>query len=78
MIMYGDFKIVLSVTANALRSCLNLGYDLSFESVHKISKKCTPKQITLYQISLKLYKVLNDPLITTETITLMEQSVFTH
>ena len=50
---------------------------VSFENVHKISKKCTPKQIMLYQISLKLYKVLNDPIIKTETINLIEQSVFT-
>ena len=68
---------LLSVSANALRSCLNLCYDVSFENIHKISKKCTPKQITLYQLSLKLYKVLNDPIIKTETILLMEQSVFT-
>ena len=68
---------LLSVSANALRSCLNLNYDVSFENVHKISKKCTPKQIMLYQISLKLYKVLNDPIMRTETINLIEQSVFT-
>ena len=50
---------------------------MSFENVHKISKKCTPKQITLYQLSIKLYKVLNDPILKTETINVMEQSVFT-
>ena len=68
---------LLSLSANALRSCLNLDYDLSFDNVHKISKKCTPKQIMMYQISLNLHKVLNSPLLTTEIITVFEQSVFT-
>ena len=68
---------LLSISANALRSCLNLDYDLSFENVHIISKKCTPKQITLHQISLNLFKILNDPLLRTETISVLEQSVFT-
>ena len=67
---------LLSLSANALRSCLNLDYDLSFDNVYRISKKCTPKQIMMYQISLNLHKVLNSPLITTETITVFEQSVF--
>ena len=31
----------------------------------------------LYQISLNLYKVLNDPLLRTVTITVLEQSIFT-
>jgi hypothetical protein len=31
----------------------------------------------LYQISLKLHKVLNDPNLKTETIKVIEQSVFT-
>ena len=30
-----------------------------------------------YQISLKLHKMLNDPVMRTETIRVMEQSVFT-
>ena len=52
---------LLSISANALRSCLNLSFDVSFENVHKISNKCTPKQIMSYQISLNLHKTLNDP-----------------
>ena len=68
---------LLSISANALRSCLNFSYDLSFENVHKLSKKCTPNQIMLYQISLKLHKVLNDPVLKTETLYVIEQSVFT-
>ena len=68
---------LLSISANALRTCLNLSYDLSFENVHKQSGKCTPKQIMLYQISLKVHKVLNDPILKTETLHVIEQSVFT-
>ena len=68
---------LLSVSANALRSCLNLSFDVSFENVHKLSKKCTPNQIMLYQSSLKLHKMLNDPIVTTETLHIIEQSVFT-
>ena len=70
-------QLLLSVSAKALRTCINLSYDVFFENVHKISKKCTPKQITLYQISFKLYKVLNDPILKIETIKVMEQSLFT-
>ena len=68
---------LLSISANALRSCLNLDFDISFENVHKIGKKCTPNQITLYQISLRLHKMLNDPVMKTETLHVIEQSVFT-
>ena len=31
----------------------------------------------LYQSSLKLHKMLNDPILTTETLYIIEQSVFT-
>ena len=68
---------LLSISANALRSCLNLSFDVSFENVHKISNKCTPKQIMSYQISLNLHKTLNDPVMKTETLRVIEQSVFT-
>ena len=68
---------LLSVSANALRSCLSLSFDISFENVHRTSNKCTPNQIMLYQCSLKLHKMLNDPIITTEIIHIFEQSVFT-
>ena len=68
---------LLSVSANALRSCLSLSFDISFENVHRISNKCTPNQIMLYQSSLKLHKMLNDPIMTTEILHIIEQSVFT-
>ena len=50
----------LSISANALRSCLrHEGNDVSFESMHKLDKKSTPKQIMLYLISFSLHKILN-------------------
>ena len=53
---------LLSISANALRSCVLFNsYEISFEDVHKSCKKSTPKQITNYQMALKLYKVLNEP-----------------
>ena len=40
---------LLSTSANALRTCLrNIAFDVSFDNVHRISKKCTPAQILLY------------------------------
>ena len=68
---------LLSISANAIRSCLNVNYDLSFENLHKEAKKCTPKQIMLYKISLQLHRVLNsnDHQIKTETIRLFEQVI---
>ena len=51
---------LLSTSANALRSCLmHEGFNVSFEDIHKVNKKCTPKQIMLYQISINLHKVMN-------------------
>ena len=70
---------LLSVSANALRSCLYCEPEISFESLHLKCKKCTPKQVMLYQISLQLHKTLNlcNDTINTETIRVIEQTVFT-
>ena len=52
-------SIGLSVSANALRTCMMYNSnEISFDNIHKICK--TPKQITLYQLSLKLHKLLNE------------------
>ena len=67
---------LLSISANALRTCLTrYNYDVSFENLHLNCKKCTPKQITLYQSSLKLFKTLNDNVedLTFEQITVLDQ-----
>ena len=36
------------------------GLDVSFDNIHKLNKKWTPKQIMYYQMSLKLYKTVNE------------------
>ena len=52
---------LLSVSANALRSCVLANCnDISFETVHSVSKKSTPKQIMLYQVALKLHKLIQE------------------
>ena len=50
-------QTLLSVSANALRSCLMYNNaEMSFIRIHEICKKCTPSQIMLYQSSLQLQK----------------------
>ena len=67
---------LLSISANALKSCLWLGQDIiSFDDLHKINGKCTPNQIAMYQRSLSLYKVLNANEITFETVMVLNQIV---
>ena len=49
-------QALISVSANAQRSCSMYNCaEISFERIHSLCKKCTPKQITSYQISLKLH-----------------------
>ena len=67
---------LLSISASALRTCLSHdGFDISFENLHKTHKKCTPIQISYYQLALSLYKRLNfdtdEPCF--ETITVIDQ-----
>ena len=67
---------LLSISANALRSCvIRVNSDVSFENIHKNCKKCTPNQITLYQSSLKLFKTLNENIddLTFEQVTVFDQ-----
>ena len=68
-------KSLLSISANALRSCLMYGgFDISFDSIHKTHKKCTPIQIMYYQMSLSLFKTLNnnDHELSYETVTVLD------
>ena len=52
---------LLSISANALRSCmLSFNSEISFENIHKKCKKCTPTQIMFYQTSLQLHKSINE------------------
>ena len=53
---------LLSISANALRSCLKIDqFGVSFLNVHKLSKKCTPEQIMLYNQAIQLHKTINNP-----------------
>ena len=64
----------------ALRTCLMYeNFELSFENIHKNCKKSTPKQIMMYQISLKLHKLLStiDNNLAFEQITVLHQLVCT-
>ena len=65
---------LLSISANALRTCLMRdNFDVSFDNIHRNCKKSTPMQIALYQNSLKLHKILNNNL---DTLTFEQVTVF--
>ena len=71
---------LLSISANALRSCLkNKAFGVSFVNVHRISKKCTPTQILLYNQAIQLHKTVNhkDFPSTLDDVTLVDQTVCT-
>ena len=54
-------QALLSISANALRSCMmSRCPEISFITIHTLCKKFTPSQIMSYQSSLHLYKSLND------------------
>ena len=71
---------LLATSALALRSCLmsNMS-DVSFLNIHKTNNKCTPEQITMYQLALNLYSTLNEKSITpsTELVRVLDQVVCT-
>ena len=54
-------------------------FDVSFDNIHKLSKKCTPKQIMYYQLSLSLHKTLNDQEndLSFEHVTILDQIICT-
>jgi hypothetical protein len=69
---------LLLIYANPLWDCLRLkNPEISFENLHKVHKKSTPKQITLYQMALRLHKIVNENLIdlTFEQITVKDQMI---
>ena len=52
---------LLSISANALRSCMmSYSSEISFDKIHKVCKKCTPTQIMSYQTSLHLHRTINE------------------
>ena len=71
---------LLAISSWALRSCMmNPQCEISFINVHRHNKKCTPKQVMLYQISLNLYKTFNftNNVPPTEVIRVFEQMIST-
>ena len=54
---------------------LTYNSEISFERTYQVCKKCTPKQITLYQISLNLHKIVGemDKFFTFEHVTVITQ-----
>ena len=71
---------LLAISANGLRACMSVNtYDLSFERLHVLNKKCTPSQIMLYQLSLSLHKLysVNSCLLDFETVTVIDQMILT-
>ena len=69
---------LLSISANAIRSCYLYGHnEMSFEKLHAKAKKCMPSQIMLYQASLKLRRILNMEQLSFESITVLNQMTCT-
>ena len=53
-------QALLSISANALRSCMLFDCpDMFFVRIHSICQKCTPAQIMSYQAAIHLFKVIN-------------------
>ena len=55
------------------------GFDVSFENLHKIHKKCTQCQIMFYQLALNLNKTPGDRelQLSFETVTVLDQIICT-
>ena len=73
-------QLLLSTSANALRTCmLSNNALISFEGIHKSCKKCTPNQIMFFQLALHVHKTINDisQLCTTEHALLLNNVVCT-
>ena len=73
-----EFEINIYTTTNYFISIQTRILSLKSE-LHKTHKKCTPTQISFYQLSLALFRRLNfnsdEPSL--ETITVLEQMIFT-
>ena len=73
-------QLLLSISANALRSCmLSNCNEISFVNIHKMCKKCTPTQIMAYQSAIHLHKTLSEMsnLCTTEHASILTNIVCT-
>ena len=73
-------QALLSISANALRSCMmSYSPDISFLTIHSRCKKCTPSQLMSYHMSLHLHKTLAElnEYCTTEHAKLLDNIVCT-
>ena len=54
-------QALLSISANALRSCMMSNcFEISFVRIHSLCHKSTPSQIMSYQAALHLHRVFNE------------------
>ena len=71
---------LLSISANVLRSfMMSYSAEISFETIHKMCRKCTPAQIMAYQTSLHLHKTISEinENCTSEHVTLLNNIICT-
>ena len=63
-----------------MKTCLKHdGFDISFEKIHRVHKKSTPKQLMLYHQAIELHKIINQADFPNcfEHVTIVEQTVWT-
>ena len=73
-------QALLSISANALRSCVMYNCsEISFINIHSICKKCTPNQIMLHENALQLHKSVNEVynVSTTELVFVLDNIIST-
>ena len=70
-------KRLLSASSSPLKICtLNYDRNISYESLHKITKRATPTQILTYKHALLLHKTYNDDSISPEWVDLFTNQSF--
>ena len=70
-------KRLLSASASPLKICtLNYDRNISYDSLHKITKRATPTQILTYKHALLLHKTYNDDSISPEWVDLFTNQSF--
>ena len=68
---------ILSASARALRICTpNYDNTMSFEQIHVINKRATPKLMMVYKHAILLYKVWNDTIYSKQWLALNFQQNF--
>ena len=67
----------MSASANALKLCLSqLPLNTSHETIHRLAKRGTPSQMSLYKHALQLYKLHNSTSMSDDWIDLNVQQNF--